>query len=241
MESTNEIRILPHRKTAVLVDGGFYRSVAYRIWGDKKPEERADELFQYCMKHLKCSYESRELYRIFYYDCLPSGKTIYNPITKSQDKLSKTELYAWMNEFVEILKSKRKFAIRLGELSEDRIEYHLKYEPFKKLCSGTMKFDELSQKDIELNIEQKGVDMKIGIDIASLAYKKQVDQIIFISGDSDFVPAAKLARREGIDFILDPMGQHIKESLNEHIDGMASYAHTPAMQNRNEPAEASKE
>lgn len=34
--------------------------------------------------------------------------------------------------------------------------------------------------------------MRIGIDIASLAYKKQVEQIILIAGDSDFVPAAKL-------------------------------------------------
>lgn len=42
--------------------------------------------------------------------------------------------------------------------------------------------------------KQKGVDMKIGLDIASLAYKKQLDQIILISGDSDFVPVAKLAR-----------------------------------------------
>lgn len=62
--------------------------------------------------------------------------------------------------------------------------------------------------------------MKIGVDIASLAYKKQVDQIILISGDSDFVPAAKLARREGIDFILDPMRTHIKDDLFEHIDGL---------------------
>jgi len=47
--------------------------------------------------------------------------------------------------------------------------------------------------------------MKIGLDISSLAYKKSVDQIILIAGDSDFVPAAKLAQREGIDFVLDPM------------------------------------
>ncbi|MFD2722216.1 NYN domain-containing protein [Ignatzschineria indica] len=48
--------------------------------------------------------------------------------------------------------------------------------------------------------------MKIGIDISSLTLKKLVKQIILIAGDADFVPAAKLARREGIDFILDPMG-----------------------------------
>ena len=67
---------------------------------------------------------------------------------------------------------------------------------------------------------QKGVDMRIGLDIASLAYKKEVNQIVLISGDSDFVPAAKLARREGIDFVLDPLGAKVKDNLFEHIDGL---------------------
>ena len=80
--------------------------------------------------------------------------------------------------------------------------------------------DQLTEQDQYLNIIQKGVDMKIGIDIASLAYKKLVDQIILISGDSDFVPVAKLARREGIDFILDPMGMTPRPALLTHIDGL---------------------
>jgi len=67
---------------------------------------------------------------------------------------------------------------------------------------------------------QKGVDMKIGLDIASLAFKRQVRRIVLISGDSDFVPAAKLARREGVDFVLDSMGMDIKGELFEHIDGL---------------------
>jgi uncharacterized LabA/DUF88 family protein len=55
-----------------------------------------------------------------------------------------------------------------------------------------------------------------------MAFKKQVDQIILVAGDSDFVPAAKLARREGIDFILDPMWASIRDDLHEHIDGLRS-------------------
>lgn len=49
-----------------------------------------------------------------------------------------------------------------------------------------------------------------------------MNQIILISGDSDFVSASKLARREGIDFILDPLGATIKPELFEHIDGLRS-------------------
>ena len=69
--------------------------------------------------------------------------------------------------------------------------------------------------------------MRIGLDIASLAQKRLVDQIVLIAGDSDFVPAAKYARREGIDFILDPMWHPIKDSLNEHIDGLRSCVGKP--------------
>ena len=62
--------------------------------------------------------------------------------------------------------------------------------------------------------------MRIGLDIASLAFKGQVERIILIAGDSDFVPAAKLARREGIDFILDPLRKTIRADLQEHVDGL---------------------
>lgn len=82
--------------------------------------------------------------------------------------------------------------------------------------------------DITLGLRQKGVDMRIGIDIASLALKKQVDTIVLVAGDSDFVPAAKLARREGIDFVLDPLWQAIHPDLHEHIDGLQSGLPRPA-------------
>ena len=75
---------------------------------------------------------------------------------------------------------------------------------------------------VALGLKQKGVDMRIGVDIASLVLKKQVDTIVLVAGDSDFVPAAKLARREGIDFILDPLWQQINADLFEHIDGLQS-------------------
>jgi uncharacterized LabA/DUF88 family protein len=80
----------------------------------------------------------------------------------------------------------------------------------------------LDSSAVSLGLRQKGVDMRIGIDIASLALKKQADTIVLISGDSDFVPAAKLARREGVDFVLDPLWQHVNADLFEHIDGLQS-------------------
>ena len=55
------------KKVAILVDGGFYKKRAKTLWGDKEPEERAEELIKYCLRHIKNFYESEdlELYRIF--------------------------------------------------------------------------------------------------------------------------------------------------------------------------------
>jgi len=189
--------------------------------GDKIPEERANELEEYCKRHLNERKGYRhQLYRIFYYDCPPINKKVYNPLTKQQIDLSKSDTFNWSNEFFDCLKRKRKFALRYGKLAEAQAHFNLTEKAFRKLCNGTLKFEDLTERDCVLNVDQKGVDMKIGLDIASLAYKHQVNQIILISGDSDFVSAAKLARREGIDFILDPLGAPIKPDLFEHIDGL---------------------
>ena len=209
-------------KTAILVDGGFYRRRAQSLWGDKTARERANELFSYCLTHImeNDEHEKRELYRVLYYDCAPMKKKVFHPFLQKQIDFEKTDLYTWGNEFLNELKSKRKFAIRLGKLADTQAHYDIRYDIIKKLCAGNVKFDDLSEKDFTIRVEQKGVDMKIGLDIASIAYKNQVEQIILISGDSDFVPAAKLARREGIDFILDPMKSPVKPDLLEHIDGI---------------------
>lgn len=216
-------------KTAILVDGAFYLKRAKILFGDKSAQERANELYQYCLRHLKCSpsHDTNELYRIFFYDCPPAKKTIYNPITQKSVNLEKTPQYKWSNEFHKELVTKRKTALRMGELLESTSGYILKPEPTKKLLRKEITVDDLTISDFSLDITQKGVDMRIGLDISSLAQKRLVDQIILIAGDSDFVPAAKYARREGIDFILDPMWHTIKDSLNEHIDGLHSCVGKP--------------
>lgn len=209
-------------KTAILVDGGFYRLRAKHLWGQPGPKETADGLFTYCTRHLHERTGDHELYRIFYYDCPPIEKQIYHPLLKSTVNFKTTDQYKWMIEFLAELKKKRKIALRMGSLDENNSAFVLKYDPMKKLVARTIAVDDLTFSDFEPDIKQKGVDMKIGVDIASLSYKRQVDQIVLIAGDSDFVPAAKLARREGIDFVLDPLEAPIKPELFEHIDGKRS-------------------
>jgi uncharacterized LabA/DUF88 family protein len=207
-------------KMAIFVDGAFYQKRAFYLFGRRSPEERANEMMTYCDRHVKMS--GKELYRIFYYDCPPSEKTVYHPLLKENISLKKTPLYEWTSSFHSALLSKRKLAFRRGELLESSVGYSLKPDALKRLCLGLVTIQDLSPTDFYLDIQQKGVDIRIGLDIATIAQNGKVDQMILIAGDSDFVPAAKYARREGVDFILDPLWYTIRPNLNEHIDGLRS-------------------
>ena len=217
-------------KVAILVDGAFYRKRAAYLFGEKSAAARADELITYCSRHLQSdrgASERHDLYRIFYYDCPPSEKNVYHPLLKKSVDLKKNTIYQWSLDFYAELASKRKVALRKGELLESSAGYCLSVDALKKLCNGAITVADLTESDFYLDITQKGVDMRIGLDIASIAQKHQAEQIVLIAGDSDFVPAAKHARREGIDFVLDPMWHTIKPSLNEHIDGLKTRASKP--------------
>lgn len=209
--------------TAILVDGAFYRRRINNAKGLESPTDAANTLYKYCQRHIVASKEPNTLYRVFYYDCPPSCKKVYHPILKKTVDLSKSDIYEWSNSFLNTLKQKRKFALRLGNLSEESISYSLCSKSTKKLLAGELDVRDITDANLILSIKQKGVDMRIGIDIVSLALKSQVNRIVLIAGDSDFVPAAKLARREGIDFVLDPMWAPIRPELNEHIDGLKSF------------------
>lgn len=216
-------------KIAILVDGGFYRRRAQALYGEKRPDERLADLITYCRKHVNDTKDKThyDLYRIFYYDCPPMKKKVYHPLNQRTVDFSKSDLYKWMQDFLGALKGQRKVALRLGSLAEAQACYTLRPDAVKRLCHGSLQLADLTEENFALDVKQKGVDMKIGIDIASLSYKKQVEKIVLISGDSDFVPAAKLARREGIDFVLDPMWIDIKPELFEHIDGLQTFAPNP--------------
>ena len=118
----------------------------------------------------------------------------------------------------------RKFAHLLGKLAEDgTLDLHEIPEGDRRfLANLAEEWRSLEETDVNLELRQKGVDMRLGMDIASIVLKKQANTLVLVTGDSDFVPAAKLARREGAEVILDPLWRNIRPALHEHIDGLYS-------------------
>jgi uncharacterized LabA/DUF88 family protein len=217
--------------TAIFVDGEFFRGRFPTVYRDKDkndPALVAKTLHEMVLDHLTQpgDDERKDLYRIFVYDYPSLTKKAQCPISTQPIDFSQTPAAAFRSRFHQELTRLRKVVLRLGHL-EDLFGWRLLGRPLEQLLSGERQFDELTDQDFQYDVLRKGVDMKMGLDIASVAYKKQADQIVLVAGYADFVPAAKLARREGIDFILDPMWINIGRELHEHIDGLRSTCPRP--------------
>lgn len=232
-------------RTAILVDGGYFikRFRAIEPNHSHDAHRAAECIYEWAQGHLyptkrpkgkgqqQGAIPRRELYRIFFYDCPPLTKKLHNPLSKRPINFADSPEAEFRSELHRLLSQKRKVAMRLGHLSSET-PWTLPAPLISDLLKGKRTWDQLVPDDVIPAVRQKGVDMRIGIDIASLAYRRQVDQIVLFSGDADFVPAAKLARREGIDFVLDPMWRQTPEELNLHIDGLRSTCPKPKSQQR---------
>ncbi len=221
-----------HFRTAFFIDADFFFRRMRRVVGQLEPPVAVRFLADMCDKHLDVlGRPPSSLYRILVYDCPPLAKRFQYPISKRGLDLSKTDTYLWRTAVHASLRTLRKTALRLGKLSS-LSKWRVNTERVLDLVAGRISVADITDNDFTLDIQQKGVDMKIGLDIASIASKHLADQMVLVSGDGDFVPAAKTARREGIDFIVDPMGANIPADLAEHIDGVQSTADYVATQYR---------
>ncbi|WP_287815064.1 NYN domain-containing protein [Pseudomonas sp.] len=225
------------KRTAVLIDGGFFIQ-RIRFFSRKfLPEgfeltaaELRSVVETLVQKHIAYQEDMtvRELYRIYFYDCPPLDKQVKFPLPDKGQKTASTKNfrthppYRLRHELHEELRVSRKTALRLGELSKHG-KWRLTDHCLAALLKGERAWENITNDDFFYDVDQKAVDLKLGMDITTLTLNKLVDVIVLIAGDSDFVPAAKLARTNGIDFVLDPMWANPSSSLREHVDGIRSF------------------
>ena len=231
-ETSKEITpysIVNPMKTAVLVDLSFFiqRYNTLKKIDEMTPDELAKRLKDYIWKSIERNKDN--LYRVYIYDCEPLNKNVpMPPINKTgkSKNLGKTHTFQFRSKLLECLRQQPYFAIRLGEIDENAFQWKIKdYKKFIQILRKEIDIDSLVDDDFTLDIRQKGVDIKIGLDIATLANRRQTEKIILITADSDFIPAIKYARKEGIIVQLDPMqtpNTQIKKGLLEHIDLLSS-------------------
>lgn len=77
------------------------------------------------------------------------------------------------------LAKNERFAVRMGTLG---------FRGWKPKAQPIQAGSALTDADFAPIFEQKGVDMRIGLDIANFAHTRAVDRIILVSGDQDMIP-----------------------------------------------------
>ena len=187
-------------KTAILIDGGWMAPAVSKVLGVKFAT--AKQIYDNAVSVLVSADE--ELYRLFYYDSAPYKGTQQNPISKLMIDFSTNPGVVGRENFFRQLNAMPQVALRIGTLNYRG--WKLTDPFYKKLLAGAVTPNSISASDIKPNFMQKGVDMKIGIDIASLVFKKIVDRVILFSGDTDMVPAMKFARVEGVQIVMVQIG-----------------------------------
>ena len=152
------------------------------------------------------------LHRIYFYDSKPLEGSAKAPLGGKPINFGASPTAARNKSLQASLVKEPFFAMRYGEVSHEG--WRLK----KKILSKPGPKVEIDAEDIEANIRQKGVDMRIGLDIASLTLKKHVQVIVLATADSDFIPAMKFARRERAQLFLIALGHGLKGGMREHAD-----------------------
>jgi len=181
----------------ILIDGGFLRVQA------KKAKKTYDPDFIEKFAQ-NCKSANEEIFRVLYYDCAPYTGTVKLPVSGQQFQHQGSD--QWLHE----LSHKDLFAVRRGVL---------KFRGFKPKKTPVAPQGQLTDADFTPDFEQKGVDMRIGLDIAAYAANRSVNRIVLVSNDTDCVPALKYGRKAGLQTVLvQPAGVRLAPELLAHSD-----------------------
>jgi len=184
------------KRVVLLIDGGHLRALARK----DKVAYNPDLIEKFSMG---CVDGDEDLIRILYYDCAPYSGKAKLPVSGAIKDFQGDA--RWLND----LAARDLFAVRLGVL---------KFRGFtpKKTPIGT---GPLNDDDFKPDFEQKGVDMRIGLDIATYSASGKVDRIVLVTNDTDCVPAMKHARIAGVQVVLTEFGDHkLASELTWHTD-----------------------
>ena len=163
-------------KIAILIDGGHLRARAKKV-GLTYDVEFIGKLA------LQCGRCTENIQRILYYDCAPYTGSPKLPVSGNKEQFRGSD--QWLKD----LSRCDLFAVRLGILK------FRGWVPKKIPIESAAK---LTDSDFKPNFEQKGVDMRIGLDMANYASNRSVDLIALMTNDTDCIPAMKYARRSGL-------------------------------------------
>ena len=197
------------KKVAVFIDGGHLRACARRAG----QHYTADLIVRIAQALIPTG---EELFRIQYFDCEPFGGSVKLPVSGA------TKAYLGHNSLLTDLSRKELVAVRRGVL---------KFRGWERtrasLKAGNMPAM-LTDADFKPKWEQKGVDLRIGLDLVTMTESRAAELIVLLTGDTDLIPAMKLARGRGLQLAgVDLPNSRIVPELKPHLDYFCQLATWP--------------
>lgn len=198
-------------RVVILLDGGFVKK---KLQAKLKRFPGTADVVRFCAEVMqKPRLSEQDLLRVYYYDAPPLSGIGQNPIDGNELAFETTPEAARNRKLIDSLDFEPDFAVRRGQLVFTG--WKLGKAALKNL---SMSPRVIEAKDLIPDISQKGVDIRIGLDIATIAIKRLAAILVLVTGDSDFVPAMKLARKEGMRVYLECMGHGVRAELKAHAD-----------------------
>jgi uncharacterized LabA/DUF88 family protein len=198
---------------AILIDGAYMTAV---LSAKLKRAVTADDVAAECARWQTIpQLEGYELLRIYFYDAFVGTTAVQKPVSGEPYNLADTERFRHAQSLFDQLVLLPNMSLRMGRTDIARDAWRLKASATKQLLAEQRA---LTDEDFFLDMGQKGVDMRIGMDMARLALRSLVRTVVVVTGDSDFVPALKFVRREGVKVILEPYGNNGRKELRTHAD-----------------------
>ena len=199
------------RSYAVLIDAGFLK----RKLGSREEPLNAANVRDFVDRlTVLPDLANHRLHRVYFYDAPPLKSQQKKPLAGGSVEFANTALARNNQRLHQELRGVPFVALRMGDL-----RFRGWTLDTRQLPADKPQF-QITADDLRPNVHQKGVDMRIGLDIASLTLKKHVEIIVLVTGDSDFVPAMKFARREGAQLFLVALGSEVTDDVREHCDLM---------------------
>jgi uncharacterized LabA/DUF88 family protein len=196
---------------AIFLDGGF---VKVKLEERLKRFPTSKDVVDLCTRIMATPRLSgQRLFRLFFYDADPFEGTVRNPLNRRTVNLTVSNTATANRALLSALELEDDFAVRRGDLVCHG--WKLGRQALKNLSTSPR---QLQASDLVPQITQKGVDLKLGLDIAWIALKRLASVIVLVSGDSDLVPAMKFARKEGLKVYLEPLGHGVRREMKAHAD-----------------------
>lgn len=163
------------KRLIVQIDGGYLRAQSRRDGYDYSVDFIEDFAHNMVSK-------TEDLLRVLYYDCRPYQGDA--PLPVSGNPYTFKSGGGWLDE----LASRDYFAVRTGVL---------KFRGWKPK-STPVPTSGLTDMDFRPDFEQKGIDLRIGLDIAAIINTRAADRLALVSADTDLIPALDMARNSGL-------------------------------------------